>query len=137
MKRLPLPSNVTAPADPAAAIWAEGLFLLHLTLLPGIALLVLCYLKKITCSSSPLVRCHVDQTLRAGVWVLLGYVLVGELIAGLGGIYQPASWIVLEIYFPFIHGAWLMMGILGLTRAMSGQLWRFPLVGPALPKGKA
>ena len=136
MTKLPLTSDVPTQTSPAPAIWAEGLFLLHLTLLPGIAWLALYVLKKMTRSNSPLVRCHVDQTLRAGAWVFWGYVLLAGLIVWLGGIYQPVSWVVLEIYFPFIHGAWLMMGILGLTRAMSGQLWRFPLVGPALPKGK-
>ncbi len=33
---------------------------------------------------------------------------------------------------PF-HSIFVLLGILGLAKAMAGQCWRFPVIGPRLP----
>jgi hypothetical protein len=118
--------------DPHAgvAVQAEALYLLNLLLLPGLAFVGLLWLvHRHADSPSELVRCHLKQTLVASLWagVLLTAVTLAILL--LGGLLVPATWVVLILYFTCCHAALVLLGIVGLSRAMAGTLYRYPLIG--------
>ena len=41
-------------------------------------------------------------------------------------------WVVAILYFTCIHSTLVLLGAIGLARALSGRTFRFPLIGPAL-----
>ncbi len=141
---MPAPDLPTPDLDDAAAagdtgqhtgqrlaVLAESLYLANLLVAPGIAFAVLGWLwLKHRHSAPPLARQHLRQTL----WVS---VVAGGLIVGLsgtlvllGGWQGPWTWVLVLTYFVCIHGALVLLGMLGLSKAMAGQPWRFPVVGP-------
>ena len=63
--------------------------------------------------------------------------LVGAnaLIVFLGGYQGAWTWVVVITYFTVCHASLVLLGILGLAKAMAGQGWRFPLLGRPLPAG--
>jgi hypothetical protein len=50
----------------------------------------------------------------------------------LGGYRSPHTWMVLIIYFTTCHATLVLLGVLGLSRAMAGQPFRYPLIGRPL-----
>lgn len=118
---------------PQLAILAEALFLANLMIIPGLGfvLLVALWLKK-RHIATPLERNHLEQTVITSVWG--GGILVG-VSAGiflLGGFDNPVSWVVGIIYFTCFHASLILLGVVGLNRAMLGKRWRFPILGPVL-----
>jgi hypothetical protein len=118
---------------PQLAILAEALFLANLMIIPGLGfvLLVVLWLKK-RHTATPLERNHLEQTVVTSVWG--GAILVG-VSAGiflLGGFDNPVSWVVGVLYFVCFHASLILLGVVGLNRAMLGKRWRFPIIGPVL-----
>ena len=72
---------------------------------------------------------HLAQT--TGVSMIGGalIVLVIALILALGGFDSGYTWMVVILYFTFIHSSLILLGVLGLVKAMSGQHFRYPLIG--------
>ena len=54
------------------------------------------------------------------------------IIVLLGGYQSPDTWVVVVIYFTSCHATLVLLGVLGLAKAMAGQCYRFPLVGRPL-----
>lgn len=133
---MPTPAHPDAAArgdsGQPLAVLAESLYLANLLVAPGLAFALLCWLwVRHRDSAPPLARQHLRQTL--WVSVVAGVLIVGlsgALIA-LGGWDWPGTWVVVLTYFVCIHGALVLLGMVGLAKAMAGQAWRFPLVGPA------
>jgi uncharacterized Tic20 family protein len=125
----------TAPGQDLA-VAAESLYLANLLLLPvlSFAALVWLYLRQDR-ATPPLARAHLAQTLAASLWA--GVLLVGVNVAILlvGGYDGPNTWMVVIVYFTVFHSTLVVLGILGLAKAMAGQCWRFPIVGRPLPDG--
>lgn len=123
-----------APAGQGTAVLAESLYLANLLLLPGIAFAVLAWLhlggKQ---ERPPLATAHLEQTFSASLWAGGLLLAISALILALGGFSGPWVWTVLITYFTICHSSLVMLGILGLAKAMAGQCFRFPLVGRALP----
>ena len=115
------------------AVLAESLFLINLLLLPGLAFagLLALWLKNKD-SAPPLARQHLRQT--TFVSLVGGFLIVAlsGLILALGGLDWAWTWVVLVLYFTCIHSTLVLFGMYGLIKAMSGQVWRFPLIGPPL-----
>jgi uncharacterized Tic20 family protein len=112
------------------AVAAEVLYLVNLLLLPGIAFvaLVAVYLSNIR-RAPPLAVCHLRQTLSASLWAG-GLLLVANIsILVLGGYRSPNTWMVVIIYFTTCHATLVLLGVMGLAKAMAGQCYRYPLVG--------
>ncbi len=113
------------------AVWAQSLYLINLLLAPGLAFVALLWLwRRHRNSAPPLARQHLRQAL----WVS---VVAGVLIAGLsallvavGGLHAAWTWVVVLTYFVCIHGTLVLLGMVALSKAMAGQPWRYPLVGP-------
>lgn len=130
------PDQAPPPGQPLAVL-AEALFLTNLLLLPGlafVALLVL-FLRQHR-SAPPLARCHLRQTFAASLWAGVALVLVNGLIILLGGYDSPNTWLVVILYFTTVHASLVLLGTLGLARAMAGKYYRYPLIGPACPESK-
>jgi uncharacterized Tic20 family protein len=112
------------------AVTAETLFLVNLMLAPGLAFaaLVLLYLLKRKDVDS-LAANHLSQTV--GVSVIGGVLIVfiSGLILMLGGFDSGYTWMVVILYFTFIHSSLILMGVVGLVKALNGQHFSYPLIG--------
>lgn len=122
--------NEQPPPGQSLAVVAESLYLVNLLLLPGfafIALLVL-YWRHIG-QTSPLARCHLEQTLFASLWAGVLLILANIAILLLGGYDAAYTWVVLVLYFTTVHTTLVILGTLGLAKAMAGKPFEYPLVG--------
>lgn len=112
------------------AITAESLYLLNLLLFPGLGflLLLLVYFSK-KADAPPLARNHLSQTV--GVSVIGGVLIIGiiVLIILMGGLSSAYTWTVVVLYFTLIHSSLILMGMLGLVKAMSGEHFVYPFLG--------
>ncbi len=112
------------------AVAAEVLYLSNLLLVPGLAFLVLLglYFRERQ-TAAPLARCHLAQTVSASIWAGVMLVVVNLLIILLGGYDSPHTWMIVIIYFTTVHASLVLLGTLGLARAMAGKHYHYPLVG--------
>ena len=127
----PQPSESDS-ASQRLAVLAESLYLANLLIAPGLGFLGLLWLwRRADTLSMPLARQHLRQTLAASLWA--GALLVGlsTLILLIGGLNSMWSWLALILYFTFFHSTLVLCGMVGLSRALAGQPFRFPLIGPS------
>lgn len=122
--------EVTQPAGQSLAVLAEILYLANLLLLPGLGFLALLivYLRQIK-QAPPLAACHLRQTVSASIWAGIILVIANLVIIALGGYTSSWTWVIVIIYFTVCHAALVLLGTVGLARAMAGKNYRFPLVG--------
>ena len=117
--------------DKGLAISAEAIYLCNLLLLPGFAFIWLAFLyHKHRHSAPPLARCHLHQTFIASIWSGVLLLPVTMLTFVVGGYDSLAAWTVAIIYFTVCHASLVLLGVVGLSKAMAGQPWRYPLIGP-------
>ncbi len=112
------------------AVKAESLYLVNLMLAPGLAFLLLLLLYwRYRSQADALALNHLSQTV--GVSITGGVVLLvaSAWFVFLGGVESGYTWMVLLLYFTFIHSSLILMGVMGLVKAMAGQHYVFPLVG--------
>lgn len=112
------------------AITAETLYLLNLLLLPGVAFLALLVLYLLRYrTAAPLAANHLAQT--TGVSIIGGALIVTVIMAIvlLGALDTAWTWVVVILYFTFVHSTLILLGVLGLVRAMAGTHYRYPLLG--------
>ena len=120
------------------AIAAEGLYLLNL-LFPFLPLLLLAtiYFRH---RNSPrlLVECHVKQTWIMALASTTLFVIINLVAWWMGGyrslegIVSIHSLVALEVYTLLVILPFAVPGLLGLTKAMSGQCYRYPFLGKFL-----
>lgn len=116
------------------AVTAEALYLVNMLPAPGLGFLVLVWLYLRNRETAPsLALCHLWQAIVVSLWggVLIG--LVGILILVLGGLDEPASWAAMILYVLCIHSAFILFGVVALAKAMAGESYRYPLIGPRNP----
>ncbi len=117
--------------DKRLAVMAEALYLLNLLLLPGIAFVWLIVLyRKQHDVAAPLALCHLRQTLAASIWAGVLLLPFTILTIAVGGYESIGAWTVALLYFTVCHASLVLLGVVGLARAMAGQPWRYPLIGP-------
>ncbi|MES9842137.1 MAG: hypothetical protein ABW134_16410 [Candidatus Thiodiazotropha endolucinida] len=123
------------PPGSAMAVTAESLYLANLLLIPGIAFAILLaiYFRQGK-SLPPLARSHLEQTFSASLWAGVLLVIVNVVILLLGGYDGAYTWMVVIIYFTVCHSTLILIGMLGLAKAMAGKCYRYPLIGRALPE---
>ena len=130
------PDTEATPAGAGLAIAAESLYLANLLLLPGISFLILLYLAlRAGPDTPPLAKAHLSQTVTASLWAGGLLVVVNALILLLGGYTGAHTWVLVILYFTVCHSTLVLLGVVGLSKAMAGQCWRYPLVGRPLPAG--
>lgn len=124
-----LESNGDAPGQ-TLAVTAEALYIANLLVLPGLSFIILLKLYFKHRSSAPLLAiCHLKQTVSASIWAGILLVVANLVILLLGGYTSANTWTVLIIYFTTCHSTLVLLGILGLAKAMAGQKFIFPLLG--------
>jgi uncharacterized Tic20 family protein len=125
----PLPVEEQPPGQ-ALAILAVSLYLANLLLLPGLAFAALAWLYLRRHAKAPrLAQAHLGQALSASLWAGVLLVLVNLIIVLLGGYQGVHTWVIVILYFTFIHSTLVILGMVGLAKAMAGQAWRMPLFG--------
>ena len=117
------------------AVWAESLYLINLLLLPGLAFVALSwlYLRRYR-NAPPLARNHLHQAFCASLWAGSLLVIVNAIVIALGGYQSATTWVIVILYFVTCHAALVLLGALGLSKAMAGQSYRHPLIGPRAPQ---
>lgn len=112
------------------AVRAQSLYLLNLLLLPGIAFVLLTVLWwRHQAGAPPLARCHLWQTMSASVWGGILLLLINGIIILTGGYQSPWVWVIVGLYFTVCHAGLVLLGLIGLAKAMAGQGFHFPLIG--------
>lgn len=115
------------------AVTAAALFLLNLLALPGLAFLILAGLwLKVEPDAPPLARQHLKQATYVSFWGGLLIVGLSAAILLAGGLQSAWTWVVLILYFTCIHSTLILLGMIALIKAMNGQIWRYPLIGPTV-----
>ncbi len=124
------PSDADRPADARLAVIAEVLYLVNLMLAPGLAFLVIALMKwRWQRRASSLVRNHIAQAFAGSIWAGLLLVGVNVLLLSTVGYASPWTWIIGILYFTCCHASLIFCGVVGLSRAISGQPFVFPLIG--------
>ena len=112
------------------AVIAQALYLINLLLLPGVAFVVLVWLYFRHAGQSPaLARCYLDQTLFASLWAGILLIVVNGVILLLGGYDASYTWVILVLYFTVVHTTLVILGTIGLAKAMAGKAFEYPLIG--------
>jgi hypothetical protein len=114
------------------AILAESLYLLNLLLFPGLAFICLLALfLKHGAAAPPLARNHLHQAFLASIWAG-GLLLlpITAVFAAIGG--SPYISMVALILLLCCHAALVLLGVMGLAKAMNGLYFRYWLIGPGL-----
>ena len=120
------------------AVLAEALYLVNLLLLPGLAFAALLALwLRYRNDAPPLARQHLHQATLVSLWGGLLIVVFGTAIVALGGLHWEWTWVVLVLYFTCIHSTLVLLGMYALIKAMAGQPWRYPVIGPHLEQPSA
>lgn len=121
---------VAAPADQPLAVAAAALFVANLTVAPVVAFLVLAWLWRTRRdTAAPLARGHLDQAFRVSLRGGALLVVIVAAIVALGGRHWPWTWVLVVLYFTFVHSTLVICGCLALAKAMSGQAYRIPILG--------
>lgn len=130
---MPLLADKPAADGQRLAVIAEALFLANLLVAPGIAFGVLFWLwHKNKDSAPPLARQHLQQTTFVSLFGGILIVSLTGLFLAVGGLNWEWTWVVVILYFTCIHSTLVMFGMFALAKAMAGQTWRYPLIGPSL-----
>lgn len=120
------------------AVAAEALFLLNLLAFPGLAFAVLAGLWfKFRGDAPPLARQHLKQATYVSFWGGLLIVGFSATILAAGGLHSQWTWVSLILYFTCIHSTLVLFGMYALIKALNGQTWRYPLIGPAVDQAAA
>lgn len=118
------------PAGQSLAVTAEVLYLVNLLLVPVLAFVILFVIYQYNIRRAPsLAVCHLRQTLSASIWAGVILVCVNLLIVLLGGYQTSWTWVVVILYFTICHATLVLLGSIGLAKAMAGQRYRYPIVG--------
>ena len=113
------------------AVLAEALYLGNLLLVPGVCFAVLLWLwLKNRKDAPPLAYQHLKQTTFVSLYGGILIVALSGLFLAIGGLDWEWTWVVVIMYFTCIHSTLVMFGMFGLAKAMAGQTWRYPLIGP-------
>lgn len=112
---------------------AATLYLLNILLLPfGAFVLLLLLYQRQRHNVSTLVQCHLIQALRASICACFMLILISAGILLFGDLHQVSTWIVLILYVLCVHSVFILFGVFALTKALSGKLYFYPLIGKSV-----
>ncbi|MDM8566101.1 hypothetical protein QUF74_10660 [Candidatus Halobeggiatoa sp. HSG11] len=124
--------NISEIPDRKMAVIAESLYLLNLTIIPGIAFLALIWLFiKYDNVATRISGCHLRQTFSASIWVGLLLVLVTWVMLSTMNHDSPYTWMIVIPYFVICHSVLVLLGIMGLAKALAGKKFHYPIIGPS------
>jgi uncharacterized Tic20 family protein len=119
------------PPGQGLAVTAEILYLTNLMLAPGVAFIALAWLWLSRGKAAPaLARNHLRQTFFVSLWgaAILLVACTGFIAAF--GLHSEWTWTYVVLYFTCVHSTLIIFGVLGLSKAMAGKAFRYPLIGP-------
>ena len=111
----------------SVAILAELLFLSNLLVIPLFSFIALLWYYRKRASYSPLAVEHLQQAISTSIWAGILLFVVNMAIFMTMGYDSPYIWMVVLIYFTMGHSAFILLGVFGLTRAMAGKSFKYPL----------
>ncbi len=112
------------------AVTAEALYLVNLMIAPGLGFLAIAWLwLKRRQDAPPLARCHIDQTFFVSLWGGLLIVVVNTALFLWLGWDWEWTWVIVVIYFTCVHSTLILLGMLGLAKAMAGKPYVYPVIG--------
>ncbi len=120
------------------AVLVESLYVANLLFLPVLSFIILVFLfLKKHGSLPPLANSHLEQTISAGFLtaVMLFVAALTIMTMRLIGVEDITLWLIAIILFTIVYATMLLLGILGLAKALSGKCWSYPVVGRELPPG--
>ncbi|MCK5877603.1 MAG: hypothetical protein KAG43_08205 [Candidatus Marithrix sp.] len=124
--------NISEIPDRKMAIIAESLYLLNLLFIPGLAFLILMWLfAKYDNTTTAISGCHLRQTFSASIWVGLLLVLVTWVMLSTMNHDSPYTWMIVIPYFVICHSVLVLLGIMGLAKALAGKKFHYPVIGPS------
>ena len=124
-------TTYAAAPGQSLAVLAESLYLVNLLLAPGIGFLVLLWLwRKHHDSAPPLAVAHLKQTTFVSLYGGILIVTMSAVFILLGGLKWEWTWVLVIMYFTCVHSTLVCLGMFGLSKAMAGKAWRYPLIGP-------
>ena len=124
------PTGHSDAPDQPLAVAAEALFLANLLVAPGLAFLVLAWLRwRYKDGASRLTRCHFAQTFFVSLWGGVLLIVASLAIVMLGGFHSEWTWVAVILYFTCIHSTLVLLGVFGLARAMAGREFVYPVIG--------
>jgi hypothetical protein len=124
------PSAADQPPGQGLAVAAEVLYLANLMLAPGLAFLAILWLwLKRRPDAPPLARCHLDQTFFVSLWGGVLIVVANAALFLIFGWDWQWTWVMVVIYFTCIHSTLILFGVVGLSKALAGKPYVYPLIG--------
>lgn len=115
----------------ALAVAAESLYLINLMLAPGLAFLGIAWLWfKHRHSAPALARCHLDQTFYVSLWGGALIIVACAAFLYFFGWDWEWTWVYVIIYFTCVHSTLILLGMLGLAKALAGKPYVYPWIGP-------
>jgi hypothetical protein len=118
------------------AILAESLYVANLLLIPFLGFIILGFIfLKRHGDAPPLAQSHLEQTISASIGIAIMFIACAGIIMLLRrwGLEDVGIWMIVVIVFTIIHATMVLLGVLGLAKAMAGKCWRYPVFGHALP----
>ncbi|MCW8886550.1 MAG: hypothetical protein OQK12_15080 [Motiliproteus sp.] len=107
----------------------QGLYLINLLALPVLALIPIIYLcKKHWKSEDLVILCHTRQVIATTLWFTV-VVVGGGLMFWFLGEHSPELWTVLIMYLIVFHTTFVMIGLIGLAKAITGKTYQPYLIG--------
>jgi hypothetical protein len=123
-------------AGQGLAVLAESLYVANLLILPflAFAVLIFVYLKNYR-QAPALAKSHLDQTIFASISIAIMFIICAGIVLLLRswGLEDVGVWMIVVITFTIIHATMVLLGVLGLAKAMAGKCWRYPVFGRKLP----
>lgn len=120
------------------AVAAESLYLVNLMLAPGLAFLAIVWLwLKRRKDAPPLARCHLDQTFYVSLWGGVLLVAANAALLLVFGWDWEWTWVFVIMYFTCVHSTLILLGMLGLAKAMAGKPYVYPYIGPRCDRDAA
>jgi hypothetical protein len=129
------PEQDTAVAGQDFAVLAESLYIANLLILPVLAFIILVFLfLKKHGTLPPLAQSHLEQTISAGIWIAVIFFVAGMtiMLMRLLGIEDVTLWVIVIILFTIVHTTMVLLGVLGLAKALAGKCWSYPVIGKPL-----
>lgn len=119
----------TIPIYKRIPVILQGLYLMNLLALPILSMIPILYLcKKHWQSEDLVIRCHTRQVIATSIWFAI-VVIGGSLLFWLFGRHGPGLWTMLLMYLIIFHTTFVMIGLVGLAKAITDQTYQPYLIG--------
>ncbi|HEX8962534.1 MAG TPA: hypothetical protein VF801_05980, partial [Rhodocyclaceae bacterium] len=105
-----MPPSADEVPGQGLATAAEALFLANLLIAPGLAFVVLAWLRHRHPAAPPLARCHLDQAFFVSLWGGALLLASSGAFVAFGGLAWQWTWVVVILYFTTVHSTLILFG---------------------------